>query len=74
MKSIREATLKKEDAEARAKNYMNNNAAAEVLASGEADCCAYPTPDEIDQWSGTTNAYLVLDADYNELYACAYWE
>ena len=45
-----------------------------VVEDNSADCCSFPCPRELDNWSGETNALYVYEDGVKEVFAVAYWE
>ena len=69
---MRTSVLYCEEAEREVKSFIGDRTDLYVRKD-DADCKDFPCPDELDTWSGTTNAFYVEDENGNELFACAYW-
>ena len=55
--------------------FLNDYRGDVYVERGAADCDKFPCPEELDDWSGQTNAIYVYDVSTGEeVFACAYWE
>lgn len=69
---MRDSVVKKSEALEMVNAYIDGEKDLNIR-KGAADCSNFPCPEELDSWSGQTNAFYVEDADGNEVYAVAYW-